>query len=365
MPTPTPSSSNESAPVCDRRPRRRVAAAIVFAATMLAVVFTLIVPSMGTPRSASASAAIVSSPLAPALNTAPAALTGYKWIGRTTIEVYSNWDGGTCILDGASFSGAASSSADSTLAAQLLQASIDDINAQLRGALVLVNAGPVPHSHLCGKSTAEPIVIGWGVLPTETGRTMSYGMSSASTPGVLTFQFARIVLSNRYDFACSDAPAYRDLQHTVTHELLHAIGLGHSQDSTAIMASVSTACRSAYLLQPDDVSGLAALYPPAVSAPAPAPVQGSTASASSTSTAGLLSTPTFSGTGLALAVFRGGTVDQLEAAVAARGGSGAWIQDSTGGFRLLVVGGPSFLRAAVSARFPSGILANTAVTVVR
>ena len=71
--------------------------------------------------------------------------------------------------------------------------------------------------------------------------------------------------------------------------------------------------------------------------------------------------PTFSASGLASVVFNGGTLDQLEAAAQSEGASGAWLQDSTGSYQLLVVGGPSFLKDALRQRFP-GAIGVTAVT---
>ena len=84
-----------------------------------------------------------------------------------------------------------------------------------------------------------------------------------------------------------------------------------------------------------------------------------------TGTGTFLTTPNF-GTGkIAQVVFNGGTADQLEAATSAAGGSGTWVQDSSGGFHLLIVNAPAFLKAQFTASFPSGISPLTAVIVVR
>ena len=64
-------------------------------------------------------------------------------------------------------------------------------------------------------------------------------------------------------------------------------------------------------------------------------------------------------------MFSGGTFDQLEAAARAAGATGLWVQDSGGQFRLLVIGGPAFLRDQFRAAFPLGLTSNLAVTVVR
>ena len=81
---------------------------------------------------------------------------------------------------------------------------------------------------------------------------------------------------------------------------------------------------------------------------------------------GTFSSPPNFGTGkMAQVVFTGGTVAQLDAATSAAGGTGAWVQDSTGAFRLLIVGAPAFLRSAFEAAFPVGFTTVTGVTVTR
>jgi hypothetical protein len=230
----------------------------------------------------------------------PYALNPTKWTDRTTVAVYSNWDGGTCVLDGADLSGAASNFVAPASAQTTLEASLADIDARLGGGLVLAYAGPASRAQLCGTSSTQAVVIGWGHIP-ETGRTVSY-----STPGLIGrsasgLSATRIFLNNAYDFSCSGDAPLRDLQHTMTHELLHAIGVGHSQDQGAIMAAVSTACQSSYLLTTDDTGALAALYPPRTPAASVA-----TVAPPSTEFQSMTSTPSQH---TSFAVFRGGSVD--------------------------------------------------------
>ena len=75
--------------------------------------------------------------------------------------------------------------------------------------------------------------------------------------------------------------------------------------------------------------------------------------------------PRFGAAGQSLVVFVGGTVDQLEAATSAAGASGAWIQESSGAYHLLIPGGPAFLKVPIVARFPSGFAAATAVMLTK
>ena len=76
------------------------------------------------------------------------------------------------------------------------------------------------------------------------------------------------------------------------------------------------------------------------------------------------SAPAYSTSGQAAVVFRGGTVDQLEAAARLTSAGGVWAQSPNGAFQLLVVDGPAFLRDAFKAQFPAGFSSSTAVTLV-
>ena len=76
------------------------------------------------------------------------------------------------------------------------------------------------------------------------------------------------------------------------------------------------------------------------------------------------STPVYSASRQASAVFRGGTIDQLEAAARGANAGGVWAQSSNGAFQLLIVDGPAFLRAPFTAQFPTGFSTSTAVTLV-
>ena len=88
--------------------------------------------------------------------------------------------------------------------------------------------------------------------------------------------------------------------------------------------------------------------------------------AAPTGSAGRFSaTPVFSPGGQALAIYVGGTVAQLEAAARTSNATGIWVQDASGGYQLLVVNGPAFLRDAFAARFASGFAGVVAVTLVR
>ena len=75
--------------------------------------------------------------------------------------------------------------------------------------------------------------------------------------------------------------------------------------------------------------------------------------------------PNFGSGAAALAIFEGGSVGQLETAVGASGGSGVWVQDAGGTFRLLIANGPAFLRESFASMFPNGFPGVVGVTVTR
>ena len=76
-------------------------------------------------------------------------------------------------------------------------------------------------------------------------------------------------------------------------------------------------------------------------------------------------TPTFSASGTALAIFGGGSVDQLIAAARSAGASGVWVQDANGLALLLVIDGPAFVVDTFRNTFADGIAPSTSVTLTR
>ena len=75
--------------------------------------------------------------------------------------------------------------------------------------------------------------------------------------------------------------------------------------------------------------------------------------------------PAFGPSGQSLAVYLGGTVDQLEAAASAIGATGVWAQEASGAYRLLIVRGPAFANAPFRSAFPQGFATTTAFTLTR
>lgn len=74
--------------------------------------------------------------------------------------------------------------------------------------------------------------------------------------------------------------------------------------------------------------------------------------------------PSFVDGNASMVVFRGGSLDDLDAAIADAGGGAAWLQRADGGWCLYVVGAPAFVSDGVTQAFPAGLPGTTAVTVV-
>ena len=73
--------------------------------------------------------------------------------------------------------------------------------------------------------------------------------------------------------------------------------------------------------------------------------------------------PAFSSGKLALSVFNGGTVGQLDSALAALAANGAWAQDSNGVFRVYILNGGA-VNDSFRAAFPNGFAGRVALTLV-
>lgn len=78
---------------------------------------------------------------------------------------------------------------------------------------------------------------------------------------------------------------------------------------------------------------------------------------------GFAAIPTYSPTRLALAVFRGGSADDLGASLRTANASAAWVQDSRGQWNLYIVGG-TFLNEEFMRAFPAGFTSATPMTLV-
>ncbi|MEI6137077.1 MAG: trypsin-like peptidase domain-containing protein [Chloroflexota bacterium] len=84
-----------------------------------------------------------------------------------------------------------------------------------------------------------------------------------------------------------------------------------------------------------------------------------------TATKTFVAKPTFGPDGKALAIFGGGSIDDLEAAARAESATGVWIQDSSGAYVLLVVDGPPFLKASLVSRLAGALTTVTSVTLTK
>src|SRR5438045_3558205 len=98
---------------------------IAIACTAISVFASATQPGTSTgPLRNTSAAQIRPAPRAEAGSATPYAIAGSRWIDRTSVNVYSTWDGGTCVLDGTDYSVTASA-IDPAVVSALLQQSID------------------------------------------------------------------------------------------------------------------------------------------------------------------------------------------------------------------------------------------------
>lgn len=107
-------------------------------------------------------------------------------------------------------------------------------------------------------------------------------------------------------------------------------------------------------LRPGDTGTVRAEAPPGPSTNAPG--VGATSGT-------FVAPPAFSSGNLAASVFNGGTVAQLDSALAAVAAAGAWAQDASGEYRLYIVNG-GFVNDGFRAAFPDGFANQIAITLV-
>lgn len=139
--------------------------------------------------------------------------------------------------------------------------------------------------------------------------------------------------------------------------------------SSQIVATTPSGMSGAVTVEVTQIGGLAAALPAGFtatgSAPTPPPVAPPVTPPVSGGSGTFATAPIFSTNGQALVIFSGGSVDQLEAFATSSSAKGVWVQDSTGAYQLLVVGGPAFLKDQFKAKFATGWSTNTPMTLTR
>lgn len=114
------------------------------------------------------------------------------------------------------------------------------------------------------------IRVGFGVFPgNQIGQTTYRSLAGAFVPGIIV-QLQDPAVTPLVPSGTGElryAPFVSEFRQVLTHELGHALGLGHAGDPRSVMAATATAANRALSL--GDVAGIQALYAPArLSAPA-------------------------------------------------------------------------------------------------
>jgi hypothetical protein len=168
-------------------------------------------------------------------------------------------------------------------------------------------------------------------------------LSSGVNPTTRTITQAEIIIGVRV--VTLNPTCFSDV---IVHEMGHTLGLGHSADVGDVMYPVLRSLVGGCTAKPSaqEYEALRSLYGAAVAAPDP-PIAAARA-------APALVKPDFGQGRLALALFPGGTLEQLEVWARTADATGLALPDGRGVLRVLVLGAPSFVNADFRASFPSG-----------
>jgi len=179
-----------------------------------------------------------------------------KW-KQPTVSVWSNWNATVCTGAYSNPTGDPTPPLSPREMHRILSAVITQLNDNLDGALILHHAGSHPANTHCGQTDlAGGIFVGWSPLTAGIA-----GMAPlASKDGAIIG--AGVVLNPI--LVCHDASQW--IEFVLLHELMHALGIGHSPAPGAVMHE-RAGCDSAAVLDTHDVAALNAHYPAAPRAP--------------------------------------------------------------------------------------------------
>lgn len=267
-----------------------------------------------------------------------------KW-RQPQVDVFYNWSETVCDSPYTNASGDSTPPVPAAAATESLRIVIQDLNDALAGALVLVDAGKGPANGHCDWDGSGSIAVGWS--PLHTAGVANYGWMGGPD-GAAIFGAGVMIDSSSYWTepieSCSNGDTYRLLRHVILHEVMHALGIGHSEVSEAVMAPSHNVCVATAVLHQDDLDALRAHYPPSASAPKPgtSPVAGSPPA--TLGSIGLAITPAET------------TAEGLVPILATEGCDARVIAIAVGGKMLAyIVGAPTF----VNASFPTPLAAST------
>lgn len=247
------------------------------------------------------------------------------------VSVWSNWNAAICNGAYRNVTGDPAPPLSSGEMQRILTEVIAQLNEKLDGGLTLVDAGTGAVGQHCGDAELPGgISVGWS--PLETGIA---GMAPLAFDGAAVIG-AGVVLNSI--LVCDNAAGW--IEFVMLHEMMHALGIDHSEVPGSIM-NERVGCEQAAVIHADDIATLNAHYPASEPRIAAGAAFGETAT---------LRRVHFEETDADL------TPAQLIARLAVGGCEARVLAISSGSrFQVYVVGAPAFVNAA----FPTSLAAMT------
>jgi len=204
--------------------------------------------------------ALVASPGTAQAEQPTSAVAGYtlyaaKW-QQPTVEVWPNWDEAVCDSAYPNVTGNPAPPLSAREMQGILTAVIAELNQKLRGGLTLVDGGTGPGGAHCGQDGASGgISIGWSPLATGIAGIAPLTFDNNAIVG------AGVVINPI--LVCGDVRQWIEL--VVLHEMLHALGIAHSDVPGSVM-NERAGCDASADLSADDIAALRDQYPAGIGA---------------------------------------------------------------------------------------------------
>ncbi len=249
---------------------------------------------------------------------------------QSTVSVWSNWNAAVCTGAYSNPTGDATPPLSPREMRGILSAVIAQLNEELAGGLTLVDAGAGPAGRHCGeRDLVGGIFIGWSPLQNGIAGMAPFALDDGAFIG------ASVVINPI--LVCDNAKQW--IEFVMLHELMHAIGLDHSEVPESVMYE-RAGCEAKAILHANDTAALNEHYAP-VRKDSRVKVAATTARALGQVTVGVTDARV--------------TPAQLIPRLAATGCQARTLAVTVGGrSSVYLVGAPAFVNAAFPASLPGG-----------